>query len=159
MHVRAQSARTIDAPPRAVFAVLADPWSYVGWVCGTHAVRAADPQWPAPGARLWHRFGRRPLRSFGVTCVLECVPPYRLVLRAHAPPLALVVATITVQADGVRSLVRLHEDMVAGPLRWFGPVTALAQHWRNRSSLRQLALIATRTSHRMTAKGPQCSRG
>lgn len=144
--------RVVDAGPDEVFAVLADPWGYAQWVCGTQEIRAADPDWPCVGARLWHRFGHRPLHSFGITEVLAWEPPTRLVLRADAAPLALVRATMTVYPVDERSLVYIREDMIGGPLRWFGPVTALVQHWRNVVSLHHLDHLATgRRSQRTSA--------
>jgi hypothetical protein len=143
VQVSATAKVVVEARPNAVFAVLADPWSYAQWVCGTQEIRAADPDWPRVGARLWHRFGRRPLRSFGTTEVLAWEPPGRLVLCADVAPLALVRATMTVCPIDGRCLVYIREDMIGGPLRWFGPVTALAQRWRNAVSLQRLARLAT----------------
>jgi uncharacterized protein YndB with AHSA1/START domain len=134
--------RVIDAPPEALFAILADPWSYARWVSGTQEVRAAEPDWPRPGTRLWHLFGRWPVGGPGVTAVLACEPPHRLVLRADVRPLALVRATLSVQRAGTRSLVRIQEDMIDGWARWFGPASALVQRRRNAASLRSLAGIA-----------------
>jgi uncharacterized protein YndB with AHSA1/START domain len=131
--------RQVDAPPETVFAILADPWSYARWVSGTQQVRAAEPDWPQPGTRLWHWFGRKPAGGPGVTAVLACEPPHRLVLRADVRPLALVQATLSVQRTGTGSLVRIDEDMIGGWARWLGPASALVQRRRNAASLRNLA--------------------
>jgi uncharacterized protein YndB with AHSA1/START domain len=131
--------RIVDASPEAVFVVLADPWSYARWVGWTREIRAAEPGWPRPGTRLWHRFGRWPVGGRGVTVVVSCERPHRLVLRADVRPLALVRATLSVQRDGAGTMVQIREDMIGGWARWFGPATTLVQRRRNEVSLRDLA--------------------
>jgi hypothetical protein len=121
VHVPAEAARCICGSEQAVFDVLSDAGSYARWVRWTRDVRAAEASWPRVGSRLWHHFGRWPLRSAGVTEVVACRRPSRLVLRADVSPHALVYVTITVSAcaGGDRCLVRIREDMTRGWLRRF----------------------------------------
>ena len=44
-------SRTIAPHPTGIFAVLADGWSYAGWVVGAAHIRGVDDGWPAVGAR------------------------------------------------------------------------------------------------------------
>lgn len=48
------------ASPQRVWEVLADGWRYPGWVVGASGMRAVDPEWPAPGARIHHSVGLWP---------------------------------------------------------------------------------------------------
>lgn len=52
--------RVVKAPIDAVWAVLADGWSYPVWVVGASRVRDVDAGWPAVGTRIHHAFGPWP---------------------------------------------------------------------------------------------------
>ncbi|MDQ6715529.1 MAG: SRPBCC family protein, partial [Actinomycetota bacterium] len=53
-------ARRIEAPPGAVWAVLADGWLYATWVVGASRVRDVDLDWPTEGSRIHHSLGSWP---------------------------------------------------------------------------------------------------
>src|SRR5689334_10614757 len=74
LHV-AENDIVIDASREQVFAVLADGPRYHEWVMGAADVRAADVEWPAPGARIHHSTGVGPLTIDDSTEVVECEPP------------------------------------------------------------------------------------
>jgi uncharacterized protein YndB with AHSA1/START domain len=78
---------TVDAPPERVFAVLADPKTYADWVVGSDTIRDADPTWPAPGSRFYHRVGVGPIKVKDHTEVREADRPRKLALHARARPL------------------------------------------------------------------------
>jgi uncharacterized protein YndB with AHSA1/START domain len=101
-------AATVNVPPEHVWTVLADPWSYAHWVCGTVSIRRADPEWPAPGSHLHHRFGPWPFRVRDTTTVRVAEPPRRLVLDARARPLGQVEAEliVTPRPGGARIVLR-----------------------------------------------------
>ncbi len=61
--------RMVSAPPEAVWEVLADGWVYTGWVVGASRMRAVDPAWPVPDARLHHSVGGWPLLLDDTTSV------------------------------------------------------------------------------------------
>ena len=82
----ATTSRVIDAGPAAVYAVLADGWTYGQWVVGTSHVRAVDAQWPAPGSRLHHAVGPWPLVVRDHTEVRESQRGRRLLLTARGWP-------------------------------------------------------------------------
>jgi len=60
-----------SVPPERVFVTLSDPEIYADWVVGSNSIRDADATWPAPGSRIYHRVGARPLTVSGHTEVLE----------------------------------------------------------------------------------------
>ena len=45
-------ARDIATTRQRVWEVLADGWSYSGWVVGNSRIRVVSGNWPAPGARI-----------------------------------------------------------------------------------------------------------
>jgi uncharacterized protein YndB with AHSA1/START domain len=68
----------VEATPEVVFAVLADPRSFARWVVGSRKIRAADPDWPAPGATFDHAVGIGPLVIADGTTVRAADRPHRL---------------------------------------------------------------------------------
>jgi uncharacterized protein YndB with AHSA1/START domain len=134
----------IDAPPEAVFDVLADPRSYGRWVVGSRAIHAADPGWPAPGTVFEHTQGFGPLPLLrDVTCVLESVRPARLKLRVQARPLSVAHVTLRLTpGDG-----GTHVEMDEVPAEWWSlatmnPLTDPLLRLRNAESLRRLKRLA-----------------
>ena len=140
-------ARTVQAPPDRVFAVLADGWSYSDWVVGTVHIRDVDPEWPSPGAKLHHKAGPWPLSLHDSSTVLECMPGHRLKLNAGLWPLGAAVVDIRLQPAGENATrVIIEEDFEEGPLRWIrNKVNDLVLHQRNVETLRRLADIAERS--------------
>jgi uncharacterized protein YndB with AHSA1/START domain len=126
----------------AVWRCVADPYSYRRWVSGTARIRSADPHWPAVGARLYHRFGRWPLRSRDHTTVLECDPPRRILLAAAARPWALVRAEVTIVAETGGTRITLCERVIGGLGARLPRLTRPVQWARNRRSLRLLVELA-----------------
>jgi uncharacterized protein YndB with AHSA1/START domain len=133
----------ITASPDKVFAVLADPNAYGQWVVGSDTIRDADLSWPEVGSRFHHRVGFGLLKLNDHTEVLEADPPNRLVLRAHARPLATAEITLLLIARGHGTEVTMIE-MAGDPLSRlvFNPITDPLVHLRNVESLRRLRRIA-----------------
>src|SRR4029078_3077634 len=52
--------RDVAATRQRVWDVLADGWTYSGWVVGNSRIRAVRSDWPAPGARILHSIGTWP---------------------------------------------------------------------------------------------------
>jgi uncharacterized protein YndB with AHSA1/START domain len=134
----------IDAPPEAVFDVLADPRSYARWVVGSRKVHSADPEWPAPGAVFEHTQGFGPLAFVrDSTCVLQNTRPTLLRLRVQARPLSVAHVTLRL----TRSDVGTHVVMEEGPAEWWSvvtmnPLTDPFLKLRNAESLRRLKRLA-----------------
>jgi polyketide cyclase/dehydrase/lipid transport protein len=133
----------ISATPDAVYDVLADARCYGVWILGSSTIRAADPEWPAPGTAFDHTVGQWPLRLADHTECVEEESRVRLRLRAHARPLppADIELRLVPESDGTR--VIMVEDIAPRLLRlalW--PTTQPAVWLRNTESLRRLKALA-----------------
>lgn len=132
-------ARTIDASPSEVFAVLVTPETYPSWLVGCKEIRDTDPGWPAPGTCFRHRVGLvGPLTVADSTKALETDEPKRLVLEARARPLGRGRVTFTLHpADGG---TRIEFDEVAlGAMQLLAPVLDPLTRARNKQSIERLA--------------------
>jgi uncharacterized protein YndB with AHSA1/START domain len=141
----ARSAIDIDASPREVWAVLADPFTYADWVPGSHQVRGADAGWPERDTALHHTLGMPPLALSDRTEVLESEPPQRLRLLARARPLPSALVTLELRPLGEQTRIAMVEDL-ANPLLnvLLGPVGHAAMKVRVREALRRLKRLAER---------------
>ena len=133
----------IDAPPEAVFDVLADPRAYARWVVGSRAIRSADPEWPAPGAVFDHAQGIGPLILKDSTCVLESTRPAVLRLRVQARPVSIAHVTLRLEPQGEGTRVEMREAPAdLRSLLTMNPFTAPLMRLRNGESLRRLKRLA-----------------
>jgi uncharacterized protein YndB with AHSA1/START domain len=142
----------IDAPPEHVWEVLADPENYPRWVVGADKIRDADPGFPAPGTRFYHRVGFGPLKIDDHTEVAEADPPRHIKLRAKARPFGTAYVTVELQPSPSGGT---HVTMLEGPADLLSrlvhnPLTDLLLHGRNVESLRRLKHLA---EERATAAG------
>ncbi len=135
---------TVRASPECVFAVLADGWTYAGWVVGASHIRDVDTGWPEPGALIHHSVGPWPLLINDVTKVHVVDSPRLLELDARAWPFgtARIRLELTENEPGSTE-VRMFEEATRGPGRLL-PKAAQAALLipRNRESLRRLADLA-----------------
>ena len=137
------TTQTVQAPPDAVWAVLADGWLYPLWVVGATRMRDVDAGWPEVGTCLHHSAGVWPLVVNDSTEVVDCQPGTELRLRARAWPLGEAAVRISLAASGADTLVTLREESVSGPGRLVPqPAEDLLLDWRNRETLRRLAMLA-----------------
>jgi uncharacterized protein YndB with AHSA1/START domain len=142
----------IAAPQQEVFELLADPRTYEDWVVGSRLIRAADENWPAPGAGFDHQVGVPPLVISDETVVLASDPPRCLEVHAKARPLpsALVRFELRPEASrgpGGRRIEGTRVTMIenfANPLLnlMAGPLGHGAMRLRNRECLRRLRALA-----------------
>lgn len=136
--------RDVDATRERVWAVLADGWSYSGWVVGNSRIRAVSADWPAPGTRILHSIGTWPAVINDETVVLSAEIGYELVLLANVRPAAQARITLRLNdlpAGGCR--VEMSEVAVSRPLRWVpDAVQLLGVAPRNRECTWRLAMIA-----------------
>jgi uncharacterized protein YndB with AHSA1/START domain len=137
--------RFMPVPPEAVWDALADPGGYGYWVAGSKAVRDADPQWPAPGARFHHTIGVGPVVVSDHTEALEARPPELLRLRAKGRPLGTATVTLELIPRDRGTVVRISEstDGIYAPLDW-NPLFRLLTKGRNAESLMRLEELALR---------------
>lgn len=137
----------VPAPADQVFAVLADGWSYAGWVVGASHIREVDSAWPAVGSRIHHSIGAWPVQVEDVSTVRAMEPNRLLELEAGMWPLgaALVRLELTEDPGGAGTTVRMVEEVTKGPLSVLPePLQALFLAPRNREGLRRLADLAVR---------------
>ena len=80
--------RDIAATRQRVWDVLADGWTYSGWVSGTAESAQSGADWPAPGARILHSIGTWPSVIDDETVVESCITAEELVLLAKIRPAA-----------------------------------------------------------------------
>jgi hypothetical protein len=140
----AEISLNIEASIDAVWAVLADGWSYAGWVVGASHIRDVDTGWPKPGARIHHSVGPWPLVIQDTTEVVACEPTRLLELDARLWPAGAARITFTLQARS-ESLthVRMAERVVRGPSALLPKfVQDLLLIPRNKETLQRLNALA-----------------
>lgn len=145
-------SRHIQAEPSKIFSILADGWTYAGWVVGTSHIRAVDANWPEPGSRMHHAVGPWPLVIRDTTTVSELSPDRHLLLRARIWPAgeadidlrldADAPGTAAAGTDAPGTLVTMTETPKGGLLRYLGPLSAGLLRARNTESLGRLAAQA-----------------
>ena len=135
----------IDAPLEQVWAVLADGWTYSGWVVGASHVRAVDQGWPGFGNRIHHTVGAWPLSVNDTTEVVDVEPGRFIELDARLWPVGAARVRLELTRIGdSRTKVLMSEQVVRGPTRFLPkPVQAAVLIPRNRESLSRLADLAT----------------
>lgn len=144
----------IDAPPDAVYAVLADPMRYADWVVGAKRIRGADDEWPKAGARFEHTVGVGPAKTDDETSVVANEPNRRVVLHAKVRPVGTARVALHLEpVDGGRTKVRMEESIVSGPFTSIGPFVDPLIWLRNAESLRRLARIVTQPTPASGAAG------
>lgn len=127
-----------------VWDVLADGWSYAGWVVGASHIRAVDDGWPKPGTRIHHSVGPWPLVIQDSTEIVRCEAPGLLELDARLWPVGAARITLALRARAeLVTEVRMTEVVARGPsalLPRFAQDLLLIP--RNRESLRRFAALA-----------------
>jgi hypothetical protein len=136
-------SRFVAAPPDAVWAELADGWSYSSWVPGTVKIRAVDDAWPAVDSKIHHSVGLWPLTLQDETESTRCEKPYRLTLQARGWPAGEAVVDISLTAVAGGTDVAVHETPTRGPGAWVNnPLTEVVLGHRIREMLDRLGRIA-----------------
>ncbi|MFD3944385.1 SRPBCC family protein [Streptomyces sp. NPDC058579] len=141
----ARNRRLILSSPPEVWRLLADGHRYGEWVTGTREILAADPHWPAVGARLRVRVGAGPL-TLDDTCVVRvCEPGRRLELEAKADPFGAARIAMNLKPWGENTLFTLDWHPLRGPgTRMHGLPVDYVMAVRNGMMLTKLARIAVR---------------
>ncbi|MEV0676490.1 SRPBCC family protein [Actinosynnema sp. NPDC050436] len=139
----------IPSTPSRVFEVLADGWSYAGWVVGATHIRDVDHNWPEVGSRIRHSVGAWPLQIEDETVVQAVDVGTSLELHAKVWPLgAARIRFELVSTVNGGTKVTLHEQAVNG-LGALLPeaVQTVLLVPRNRETLRRLADQVVRGDH------------
>lgn len=145
-------SRVIETDPRSVFAVLADGWSYAGWVVGAAHIRDVDPGWPAVGSRIHHKVGPWPLQMNDVTVVCAMRPGRLLELDAELRPFGSAVVRLELTPVEGGTEVRMTEKVVRGPASLLPEaLQAALLKPRNAEALSRLADIATGRARQVPA--------
>lgn len=133
----------VDAPPDAVFDVLADARSYAYWVIGADRIRAVDDSWPAPGSSFHHVVGVGPVKIRDHTRVEEIERPRLLQLKAKARPFGTARVRLELEPERGGTRVTMVEDPADSLTAFvFSPLTHLLVRGRNRWSLARLKELA-----------------
>ncbi|MFD2766269.1 SRPBCC family protein [Micromonospora eburnea] len=142
--------RTIRTRPEQIFAVLADGWSYAGWVVGAAHIRNVDDGWPAVGTRVHHRLGPWPLQIEDQTVVRAMEPNRLLELEAHAGPFGIARIRLALEPlSDTTTRVRMSWTGAAGVARLIPEsVLALMLRPRNSETLYRVDDIATHRKFR-----------
>jgi uncharacterized protein YndB with AHSA1/START domain len=135
----------MPVPPTAVWKALADPASYDYWVVGSKAIRDAEPEWPAPGAKFHHTIGVGPFTVKDHTTSLDAQAPQRLQMRAKGRPLGTARVTLELTPRDGGTLVRMTE-LPDGPtaILSLNPLVHVFTKARNAESLMRLEELALR---------------
>lgn len=136
--------RRVQLTPEQIFAVIADGWSFAGWVVGAAHIRAVDSNWPAVGSRIHHSVGPWPLSIDDTTSVRAVEPGSMIELEARMWPVGSARVRITLrQVSPTETEIVFEEEASGGPLKLL-PESAQAAFLRPRNveSLRRLTDIA-----------------
>ncbi len=133
----------VDAPPDAVFDVLADPRSYAHWVVGSSQVRGVDGDWPEPGSRFHHVQGFLGAGLRDSTESIAANRPRQLVMEARFRPFAVMKVELRLRPRGRGTSVTMVEYPIGGPVaRVYNPLLDRLTWLRNEESLRRLRKLA-----------------
>lgn len=139
----ARNEHLIQAPPEAVFGVLADPRSYAYWVVGSDEIRDADVSWPAQGSRFAHSVKLGPLRLKDDSEVEEVRCGEFLQLKVKGRPLGTARVKIELErTDGGTRVTMVEDPGDTATALVFNTLTHLLVHGRNVWSLDRLAELA-----------------
>jgi hypothetical protein len=145
--------RTVATTPDRVFAILADGWTYSGWVVGCSHIRNVDRGFPAPGTKIHHSVGVWPATIEDTTEAVESEPDRRLVLEARVWPVGKAKVAFTLEGRGDETVVTMVEEATDGAGRALqNKVTDPVLDKRNEESLARLFAMAV---HRGPAIYPE----
>lgn len=135
----------VNASRQAVFAVLADGWTYSNWVVGTSHMRAVQDTWPAAGSRLFHAAGAWPLTVRDETVVASVEGDRKLALSASGGAFGNADILIELEDDGTGCVVTMYETPSSGiARRLHNPMSEALLVRRNTEALARLRAIAER---------------
>jgi hypothetical protein len=136
-------SRTVEVAPEHVFAVLADGWSYAGWVVGNSHIRDVDPAWPAVGTRIHHSAGLWPLQVNDWTEVTAVTPDRMIELRARLWPVGVAMIRFDLIPTATGTRIVMAEQATEGPAALLPKtVQAVLLRARNREVLGRLGDLA-----------------
>ncbi|MCG8916543.1 SRPBCC family protein [Actinokineospora sp. PR83] len=144
----AEVTRDVDAPVSQVWDVIADGWSYAGWVVGASHIRKVDAGWPALGTRIHHSVGAWPVTIDDTTEVVRVDQGRMIELTARAWPTGEALVRLELEPQGpARTRMRMVEQARSGPARLLPkPVQDALLKPRNVEALSRLSDLVLRRS-------------
>ena len=145
----------VDAPPDAVFDVLADAGSYAHWVVGSTEIRGVEGDWPAEGSKFHHTQG-----FFGVglkdsTSSIAATRPRQLVMEVRFRPFMVGKVELRLRPHGRGTHVTMIEYPIGGPVAKIHNVLIDRALWaRNVESLRRLRKLAEQRATARNGNAP-----
>lgn len=142
----------VRASADAVYAVVADGWSYAAWVVGASHIRAVDPAWPTPGTSIHHSLGAWPVLIKDTTSVVHLEPGREIELEVRVWAIGRGRVRLTITPNGEQACrVQMREQVqhrLAGALpdAVLDPLLSV----RNRETLQRLAALAEKRSRPQT---------
>lgn len=138
-HERAE----FDTPMSSVFAVLADPPRYEGFVVGNAGVHRFDPGWPDEGSEFAHSIGIGPLVIHDTTTSLATDHRTFLVLLTRMGFMGATLTSFVLQPREDGTLMEIREEPIWGPVSWlWSKLVDQVLAWRNRRLLVRLSDVA-----------------
>ena len=139
----ARTTKVMNCPPEAVFAVMADGWTYPSWVVGASRMRGVDEEWPEPGSCIRHSVGIWPAVIDDETEVIAWDAPNRAEFIARGWPIGEARIVMEVRPHPRGCIVRMTEYAVRGPVQYIPRfLTDPPLDLRNREALRRLGYLA-----------------
>ena len=141
----AENHAYMDAPPDAVFDVLADPDGYAEWVVGASEIRGVEGDWPERGSKFHHTQGLLGIGLKDSTTVIASNRPRQLVIEARFRPLMVAKVELRLRPRGRGTHVTMVEYPIGGLVaKVHNPLIDRALWARNAESLRRLRRLAER---------------
>ncbi|MEA2309637.1 MAG: hypothetical protein QOI65_1923 [Thermoleophilaceae bacterium] len=151
----AENHAYVDAPPDAVFDVLADAGSYAHWVVGSSEIRGVEGNWPEPGSRFHHTQGVFGIGLKDSTASIAACRPRQLVMEVRFRPLMIGKVEMRLRPRGRGTHVTMIEYPIAGPVaRLHNPILDRAFWARNVESLRRLRKLAEKRAAARNGNAP-----
>lgn len=139
----AENHTYVDAPPDAVFDVLADADSYAHWVVGSSEIRGTEGDWPEPGSRFHHTQGAYGVGLKDSTESIAANRPRQLVMEVRFRPFMIGKVEMRLRPHGRGTHVTMVEYPIGGPIAKVNNALIDRAIWaRNIESLRRLRKLA-----------------
>jgi uncharacterized protein YndB with AHSA1/START domain len=139
----AENHAYVDAPPDAVFDVLADVESYAHWVVGASKIRGTEGDWPEPGSKFHHTQGAYGIGLKDDTVSIAANRPRQLVMEVRFRPFMVGKVEMRLRPRGRGTHVTMIEYPIRGPVaKLNNPLIDRALWARNVESLRRLRKLA-----------------
>ena len=139
----AENHAYVDAPPDAVFDVLADADSYAHWVVGSSEIRGTEGNWPEPGSKFHHTQGVYGIGLKDSTSSIAANRPRQLVMEVRFRPFMVGKVELRLRPRGRGTHVTMIEYPIRGPVaKLNNPLIDRALWIRNVESLRRLRRLA-----------------